>query len=74
MIENVSGKVWIVVVTVFLNSFAMPALADGKALYDSLCQSCHGATGMGDGPGLAPDVIRPRPFKANVFKFDADMD
>ncbi len=57
-----------------LASHPTPVLADGKVLYESLCQTCHGATGMGDGPGVPTEAIRPRPFKANVFKFDTDMD
>ncbi len=35
------------------------SLAEGEALYKSNCASCHGATGLGDGPaGLA---LSPRP-------------
>ena len=29
----------------------LPALADGKKLYDDNCAQCHGTTGNGDGPG-----------------------
>ncbi len=53
---------------------AAPALADGKALYDALCSTCHGVAGMGDGPGVPEEMIRPRPFSAGVFKFDTDSD
>lgn len=34
-------------------------ISKGKELYDSNCQSCHGATGMGDGPAGA--VLNPKP-------------
>jgi len=34
-------------------------LAEGKSIYEGSCASCHGATGLGDGPaGLA---LKPRP-------------
>ena len=32
---------------------------NGKKLYDANCQSCHGATGMGDGP--AGGALNPKP-------------
>ena len=48
--------------------------SDGKALYDALCQSCHGAKGDGDGIGIPVGMLRPRPFRVAVFKFDADAD
>jgi mono/diheme cytochrome c family protein len=31
---------------------------DGGVLYDTLCASCHGATGKGDGP-VAPALVKP---------------
>lgn len=31
----------------------------GKKTYDSLCATCHGSTGKGDGPGAA--VLNPKP-------------
>lgn len=48
--------------------------SEGKALYDALCQSCHGAQGEGDGIGIPETMLRPRPFRVAVFKFDADAD
>lgn len=47
---------------------------DGKALYDGLCQTCHGLTGAGDGPGSAGFALQPRPFSQAAFKFDTDSD
>ena len=34
-------------------------LAEGKAIYDRSCASCHGATGLGDGP--AGQAMNPKP-------------
>ena len=67
-------RVSLYAIAAFMTVLCAPAFADGKQLYESLCQSCHGEAGMGDGPGIPPEALRPRPFKANVFKFDADMD
>ena len=50
------------------------AIADGKQLYDSLCQTCHGPEGLGDGEGLPESLIKPRPFTKKAFKFDTDAD
>ncbi len=63
-------------VLVLLWLLVLPGLiwSDGKAVYESLCQTCHGAQGRGDGPGVPEEVIRPRPFSANAFKFDTDAD
>ena len=42
----------------------LPALADGKKLYDDNCTQCHGATGKGDGPGR--ESMNPKtPLPAN---------
>ncbi len=46
----------------------------GKILFASVCQSCHGQDGAGDGPGAAEFVLRPRPFSQAAFKFDTDSD
>ena len=34
----------------------------GEELYNLYCLSCHGETGMGDGPASAPLVIKPANF------------
>lgn len=49
--------------------------AKGKVLYDTNCSSCHGPTGMGDGPvGAALPEPKPRNFAVGEFKFDTDKD
>lgn len=50
------------------------ALAEGQALYEAYCQTCHGVDGKGDGPGVPEVMLKPRPFSAGVFKFDTDAD
>lgn len=49
-------------------------MAEGKELYDSLCQTCHGSEGMGDGAGVPEHLLKPRPFTQSAFKFDTDAD
>lgn len=51
-----------------------PVLADGKVLFETYCQVCHGPEGQGDGPGVPDAMIRPRPFSAVAYKFDTDAD
>ncbi len=50
----------------------------GKAKFQLLCASCHGAEGKGDGPtGLALAAAKqpaPRDFSVGDFKFDTDED
>ena len=57
-----------------LSLFSPIALAEGKQLYDSLCQTCHGQEGNGDGAGVPEQMLKPRPFAQNAFKFDTDAD
>lgn len=65
-------------------AFAIPSVsyaADaeaGNAKFQTLCVSCHGPGGKGDGPtGLAlasAGQPAPRDFSAGEFKFDTDKD
>jgi mono/diheme cytochrome c family protein len=41
--------------------------ADGKAVFDSRCAACHGATGQGDGPGAAIFKTKPQKFTDPAF-------
>lgn len=38
------------------------ALAEAKQMFESLCFTCHGLTGHGDGPGAAAIDPKPRSF------------
>lgn len=40
----------VAVALVATSAFAAGDVKVGKAKYDMMCQSCHGATGAGDGP------------------------
>ena len=57
---------------------SQPALAadaaKGKALFSSLCASCHGEQGLGDGPVAAalPPEMKPRNLKDGAMKFATD--
>ncbi len=56
-----------------VNAHAADAAA-GKAIFDTNCQSCHGATGKGDGPVGAALDPKPRDLSVGEFKFDTDKD
>lgn len=55
-----------------------PALREeGRALYESRCATCHGASGAGDGPAGAGLVPRPRDLRDAVWQqrvTDAHLD
>lgn len=47
------------------------AIAKGKADYVALCQTCHGATGAGDGPAGA--ALNPKPAAlASIISAESD--
>ena len=48
--------------------------AAGKSTYSTLCVSCHGETGKGDGPAGAALNPKPRDFSIGDYKYDADGD
>ena len=49
-------------------------MAAGKVIFDTNCQSYHGATGKGDGPVGAALNPKPRDLSVGEFKFDTDGD
>ena len=55
-------------------AFAAGDAAAGKKNFDTLCFTCHGATGAGDGPAGAALTPPPRNFQKGDFKFDANKD
>ncbi len=48
--------------------------AVGKALFETHCQSCHGASGDGKTPATRDMYLNPRSFVVTAFKFDTDAD
>jgi mono/diheme cytochrome c family protein/peroxiredoxin len=44
------------------------ARADGRLLYEQLCQACHGATGKGDGTSAAAQIPPPGDFTDGQWK------
>ena len=55
-------------------AFAAGDAAAGKKNFDTLCFTCHGSTGQGDGPAGAALNPPPRNFAKGDFKFDANKD
>jgi mono/diheme cytochrome c family protein len=47
-------------------------LAKGKETFKMYCETCHGASGKGDGPGAQGLQPPPRDFTKGEFKFDAN--
>jgi mono/diheme cytochrome c family protein len=56
-----------------LSAQAAGDAAAGQKTFDTLCWTCHGKTGVGDGPA-APKEPAPRDFTKGEFKYDADKD
>jgi len=48
--------------------------AQGKALFASYCESCHGPDGDGNGPAAEAFILKPRAFALAAFKFDTNAD
>ena len=48
--------------------------AKGKAIFEQRCSSCHGATGLGDGPaGInLPPTMKPRNLQSEPLKIAGD--
>lgn len=62
-------------VAMLLTTLSVNASADGQALYNANgCGTCHGATGMGDGPAAAAMNPKPRSFASADFAYDTDGD
>ena len=48
------------------------ALAEGKALWNTHCKSCHGAKGLGDGSKAAQLKTEPGDFSKPIVQTQAD--
>ena len=47
---------------------AAASATEARALFDSLCFTCHGTTGHGDGPGAAALDPKPRSFADTAWQ------
>lgn len=47
-------------------------VAEAKQVWDTRCSTCHGATGMGNGPGAAALKAKPRSFNNSKWHSDTD--
>jgi len=68
---------FLIVASCFLVSHAYAAdLERGKTIFNERCVSCHGATGLGDGPvGAAlPPEQKPRNLQEGAMKVATDLE
>jgi mono/diheme cytochrome c family protein len=64
-----------IIVATFGAGSALADAAAGKEMFvKTNCNSCHGLTGMGDGPVAAALDPKPRNYTVGDFKFDANKD
>ena len=47
---------------------AAPTAGEARALFDSLCFTCHGSSGHGDGPGAGALDPKPRSFADTAWQ------
>lgn len=47
---------------------AAPTAGEARALFDSLCFTCHGSSGHGDGPGAGALQPKPRSFADSAWQ------
>jgi cytochrome c553 len=47
-------------------------VAEAKQVWDTRCSTCHGPTGMGNGPGAAALKTKPRSFNNSKWQSDTD--
>jgi mono/diheme cytochrome c family protein len=59
--------IFLALILVFTWGSSTVRAADGKAVYDTRCAVCHGATGGGDGPGAAIFKTKPQKFTDPAF-------
>jgi mono/diheme cytochrome c family protein len=57
-----------------LSAHAAGDAAAGKTTFETLCVTCHGPLGKGDGPAGVALTPPPRDFSKGDFKYDADKD
>ena len=68
-----SFLVWALVAAIAPSTaLAAGDLAKGKETFKMICATCHGETGVGDGPGAQGLQPSPRDFTKAQFKFDAN--
>lgn len=50
------------------------AMAEARTMFDAVCSTCHGKTGMGDGPNAAGLVPKPRNYTDKAWQDQVDDD